>query len=604
MPKSKNPPKTEQKRVPFFPALRRLLQLSGRNQALFYTALVFDLGLAALVIIQNHILRSIFDSVTEQNRAKFFSFTILSLIFYAASIPLSYLRTRSLGTFSERTLAGIRLKVAARFNRLPVSYLEERHSGDFLSVINADLGKVKALTGNDLLELLGQATRGLAALVYIFLISWQLTLVALITTPLMFVILAMLSSPITKRTHEMQTEIGNLNSVAQDGLNGLPITKSFNLVKILDEHFNKVNQGVIRKGLSLAKLRSGIDSLSGIVGFTPFLIALGFGGYLAISGNITFGSIFAFIVLLNYVVNPLSGIPRLVGSLSESIGAAQRIFEALDHQPEREDGIVLEPAMAQGPIISFQDLSFAYTPEVPVLREINLKVQPGEKIAIVGPSGSGKSTLIKLLLGFYPLENGHVFLYGEDLNRWQLSAARQQMGFVAQDTYLFPVSIEENIACGKSGASRTEIEQAAAAANLAEFIQTLPEGYQTSVGERGARLSGGQKQRISLGRVFLKDAPILLLDEPTSALDSESEALVQEALDRFMAGHTSIVIAHRLSTIKNANRVLVLAEGKIIEQGTHEELLQKGGLYQDLYERQFGMEQASPSQPLQPGLAA
>ena len=344
--------------MPFFPALRRLLKLAGRNQVWFFIALVVELVLAGLVIVQNHLLRLVFDSVSEQNQARFISLLILSLVFFTVSIPLSYLRTHSLGTFSERTLAGIRQKVAAKFNQLPVSYLEERHSGDFLSVINADLGKVKSLTGNDLLNLLGQVIRGLAALVYIFLISWQLTLVALITTPLLFLVLNLLSSPITKRTHEMQTEIGDLNSVAQDGLNGLPITKSFNLVKILDEHFIKVNQGVIRKGLSLAKLRSGIDSLSGVVGFTPFLITFGYGGYLAISGNITFGSIFAFINLLNYVVNPLSEIPRLVGSLSESVGAAQRIFEALDHPSERSDGLVLQPALRQGPVIRCQNLIF------------------------------------------------------------------------------------------------------------------------------------------------------------------------------------------------------------------------------------------------------
>lgn len=603
MRKSKKPPETRPEKVPFFPALRRLLQLSGRHQTWFYTALVVDLGLSALVIIQNDLLRKIFDSVSALDQARFFSYAILSLAFFGASIPLSYLRTRSLGTFSERTLAGIRLKLAASFNRLPVDYLEERHSGDFLSVVNADIGKIKTLTGSDLLELVGQVTRGLAALVYIFLISWKLTLVALVATPLMFILLALLSSPITKRANEMQTEIGNLNSVAQDGLSGLPITKSFNLVKVLDQHFKDVNKAVIQKGVNLAKLRSGIDSLSGVVGFTPFLIALGFGGYLAITGTLTFGSIFAFINLLNYVVNPLSQIPRLVSSLSESVGAAQRIFEALDHAPERQDGTVTAPALVKGPIIKFQDLWFAYQPETPVLRGINLDIYAGEKIAIVGHSGSGKSTLIKVLLGFYPLEDGRVFLYGEDLNRWQLSAARQQMGFVAQDTYLFPVSIEENIAGGKLGAGQAQIEQAAAAANLVEFIQTLPEDYRTLVGERGAHLSGGQKQRISLARVFLKDAPILLLDEPTSALDSESEALVQGALDRFMAGHTSLIVAHRLSTIKNANRVLVLDEGKIVEQGTHDELLQKGGLYQDLYERQFGLEQAPPVKPTQTGQA-
>jgi ABC-type multidrug transport system fused ATPase/permease subunit len=591
------------KKTPFIPSLRRLLQLSGRYRALFYSALVVDLGLSVLVIVQNDLFRRMFDSVTGQNHTKLLTLTILVLITFAVNIPLSYLRTRSLGTFSENTLANIRSRLAVRFNLLPVSYLEERHSGDFLSVVNADIGKVKNLTGGDLLALVGQVTRGLAALVYIFLISWQLTLVALVLTPLMFVVLAKLSSPITKRADEMQGEIGNLNSVAQDGLNGLPITKSFNLVSVLDERYEAVNKNVIQKGLSLAKLRSGIDSLSGVIGFTPFLIALGYGGYLAITGKITFGSIFAFINLLNFVVNPLSQIPRLVGSISESVGASQRIFESLDHEVERGDGIVREPARVEGPIIRIQDLNFAYEPETPVLQGINLEVKAGEKIAIVGPSGSGKSTLIKVLLGFYPVEDQRVFLYGEDLNRWQLSAARQQMGFVAQDTYLFPVSIEENIAGGKLGASQTQIEQAAAAANLVEFIQTLPEGYRSMVGERGTRLSGGQKQRISLARVFLKDAPILLLDEPTSALDSESEALVQGALDRFMAGHTSLIIAHRLSTIKNADRVLVIDNGRIVEQGTHEALLQKGGLYQDLYERQFGLEQAPVNKPALPDQA-
>jgi ABC-type multidrug transport system fused ATPase/permease subunit len=471
-------------------------------------------------------------------------------------------------------------------------------------VVNADISKIKSLTGSELLELVGQITRGLAALVYIFWISWQLTVVALVATPLMFVLLAKLSSPITKRANEMQTEIGSLNSVAQDGLNGLPITKSFNLVKVIDERFNAVNMQVVKKGKDLARLRSGIDSLSGVIGFTPFLIALGYGGYLAITGAITFGSIFAFINLLNFVVNPLGQIPRLVGSLSESVGATQRILESLDHAIEREDGNVKEPALVKGPIIRIRDLNFSYLPGKPILRGISLDVNPGEKIAIVGPSGSGKSTFIKVLLGFYPVADQQVFLYGEDLNHWQLASARQQMGFVAQDTYLFPVSIEENIAGGRPGASQAQIEQAAEAANLAEFIQTLPEGYRTLVGERGARLSGGQRQRISLARIFLKDAPILFLDEPTSALDSESEALVQRALDQFMSGHTSLVIAHRLSTIKNADRVLVLDAGRIVEQGTHAELLEKGGLYRELYERQFGLEQPLPMKPgraAQPG---
>jgi ABC-type multidrug transport system fused ATPase/permease subunit len=579
------PPKS----TPLLPSIRRLLQFAGRQKTWFYVTLVVDLGQAGLIILTNHFLRHLFDAILAPDRQEFFKLLIYWLAASIANVPLSFLRTRALGWFSEHTLAEIRLRVAARLNGLPVGYMEERHSGDFLSVINADLAKVKTLTGSSLLDLFGQSSRAIAALVYILFVSWQLTLVSLLATPLVFMILSALSAPIAKRTNEMQEQIGALNSVAQDGLNGLPISKSFNLSRILDERFKQANRWVIYKGVAIARMRSGVDILSTVVGFTPFLIAFGYGGYLAISGSITFGAIFAFINLLNYVVNPLGNIPRLVASISESVGSAQRIFQVLDHDLERGSGAVTQALHTAGPVLRVKGLSFAYQPDTPILRQIDFEVQPGEKIAIVGPSGSGKSTLFKLILGYYPIEAERIFLYGEDLNNWQLAAARKHMALVAQDTYLFPVSVEENIACGKLGAERGAIEQAAAAANIHDYIQTLPQGYQTSVGERGARLSGGQKQRLSLARAILKDAPVLLLDEPTSALDTESEALVQEALDRFMAKHTTIVIAHRLSTIKNADRVLVLDQGRIIEQGTHQELLAKGGLYQELYQKQFGL---------------
>jgi ABC-type multidrug transport system fused ATPase/permease subunit len=575
--------------IPFFPSIRRLLRLAGRYKTWFFVALVVDLLDAGLLILSNHFLRHLFDAVQTTDRQTFSAFLIYWLAASLPSVPLNFLRTRSLGWFSEHTLAEIRQKVAARLNGLPVGYMEERHSGDFLSVINADLNKVKTLTGSSLLDLFGQACRGIGALVYITFVSWQLTLVSLVATPLMFLVLSALSAPIAKRTEEMQTEVGALNSVAQDSLNGMAITKSFNLERVLDERFKQANRWVIYKGIAIARMRSGVDIISTVVEFSPFLIAFGYGGYLVISGQLTFGAIFAFISLLNYVVNPLGGIPRLIASISESTGAAQRIFQVLDHDLERSSGTITQPSRAVEAVIRFKNLSFAYQPDTPVLRQVSFEVRRGEKIAIVGPSGSGKSTLLKLILGYYPVEDGRVYLLGEDLNLWQLEAARQQMALVAQDTYLFPVSVEENIACGRLGADRQAIEGAAAAANIHDYILTLPQGYQTSVGERGARLSGGQRQRLSLARAILKNAPILLLDEPTSALDSESEALVQEALDRFMADHTTIVIAHRLSTIKNADRVLVLDQGQIVEQGSHEELLARCGLYEELYHKQFGL---------------
>lgn len=601
-------PEEQAAHPPFFSSLRRLLQLAGRQKAWLYLALAIDLLQVAQVLASNHVLRLFFDAVLRGDQPSFVATLLWSIGLVAINVPLSFFRLRSIGLFSERSLYEIRQKIAGRLSRLPVSYLEERHSGDFLSVINADLARLKRLTGSDLLNLIGQASRGIGALVYILLVSWQLTLVSLVATPLIFMLLARLTGPVTRRTQEMQEKIGDLNSLAQDGLSGLPITKSFNLVKVMDNRFKSLNRLVALKGMSIARLRSAIDILSLVVGFSPFLIAFGYGGYLTISGVMTFGGIFAFINLLNYVVNPLGEIPRLVANIGEALGAAQRIFQALDHEPERDSGTIAAPSSSAlqaspgggaEPVIRFEDLTFAYVTGSPVLHRVSFSVQAGEKIAIVGPSGSGKSTLLKLLLGYYPIEDGQISLFGEDLNRWQLPAARQQMAFVAQDTYLFPVSIAENIACGRLGASQAEIEGAAIAANIHDFILTLPGGYSSLVGERGARLSGGQKQRLALARAILKDAPILLLDEPTSALDTESEALVQEALDRFMARRTSVVIAHRLSTIKNADRVLVLDEGKIVEQGTHDELLLRGGLYQELYQKQFGLVQ--PSTQGEPG---
>jgi ABC-type multidrug transport system fused ATPase/permease subunit len=323
-----------------------------------------------------------------------------------------------------------------------------------------------------------------------------------------------------------------------------------------------------------------------VFGVLPFLITFGFGGWLATTGRLTFGNLFAFVNMLNFVANPLSSLPPTFNRIAGATGAAQRVYALLDQPPERSDGGRFPADGADPTVLCLDRVGFAYDDE-PVLQEVSFTVARGQTVAIVGSSGGGKSTLLKLLLGFYPAQRGQLYLFGRELARWSLSAAREQMAFVAQDTYLFPVSMADNIGCGRPGASRREIERAARMANIHQYISSLPEGYDTLVGERGVRLSGGQRQRLSLARAILKDAPILLLDEPTSALDTESEALVQDALERFMSDRTTLVIAHRLSTIRDADRVLVLEDGRIVEQGTHDELMSRQGRYHELYLGQF-----------------
>ena len=420
-------------------SIRRLLQLSGRGQVWLYTAMAMAVLNTVLTVAAMLCVARFVDAVTANRPNEFFSYLGLTVLFFLLTVPVEYLRTRCIGLFSERTMAGLRDKIAAQATVLPMRYLDERHTGDFLSVVNADLSRLQKLTANSLLDAVAQTVMAVGALGTLIFISWQLALVSTLMIPVMFIVMSKLSQPVAQRSNEMQEAIGETLSIAQDGLAGLMVTKAFNLVGVMDARFEKMNQTALGKGLLLARLRAATDGGGFIFGILPFLVTFGYGGYLTINGLLTFGSLMAFINMLNYVANPLSQLPPVIANIGEASGAAQRMFQIFDQDGERAGGGSFT-AQPSAEVLRLAHTHFSYGDE-PVLKDVNLSIRKGETVAVVGPSGGGKSTLLKLVLGYYPPESGQVLLFEHDLESWSLEAARQQMAFVAQDTYLFPVSI-------------------------------------------------------------------------------------------------------------------------------------------------------------------
>ena len=559
---------------------------------------------AALTVFIAHFMRHTIDMSLSANRDAFLSNVLILLILIALNFPAEYLARYSTGRFTAYGLRDIRWRAGRHIAGISTSYLDSGHSGDIVSRLTNDIGVLQDFLQRDFSQCILQPLLFLGSFTYLVLTNWRLALFSVVTMPLFTFWANMLAGPIAKHTNQFQENLGKLNSLLQDAIGGIQIAKSFNLGDLLIRNYKAANEKTIGEGVNIARAQAKVFSLGIFLSVLPFILCMAYGGYLVIANELTMGSLIAFLNLLNYLVQPLSMMPQLMGSLKGSMAAGLRIFELFEQPMERTDGIPLEPDSTIPPI-ALRNVSFSYDGKAEVLIDLSFELPAGSTIALVGPSGSGKTTVIKLICGFYEPHRGEILLYGHNLKEWNLQCARSYISLVSQDPYLFPTTIAENIAYGRPGASLEEIIKAAQAANAHEFIVQLPEGYNTMVGERGANLSGGQRQRIAIARAILKDAPILLLDEATSSLDSESERLVQEALKSLMKGKTTLVIAHRLSTIENADIIYVIDEGKVVEQGKHRELLDENGLYKHLYDLQFrdGRDETLPSDECQDGIA-
>ncbi|MFA5793506.1 MAG: ABC transporter ATP-binding protein [Candidatus Brocadiia bacterium] len=514
---------------------------------------------------------------------------IIYLLMTILVVIFNYLKEYLQEYITLRIVIDIRNKVCGHLMNLSIRFFHDKKSGDLLSRMTNDItitqGALQLLFG----DFIQQPIMILMTFGYMFVLDWQITLLILIGVPLVALPIVAFSRQIRKYRYKSLVKLGEVTESMHQIFTGIKVVKSFQMEEKEKQDLNKEHMGFFRKSLGVARAIAMLLSATELIGALLLLgAAYGF-FYVLQTGRLEITTAFIFVAFLILAFKPIRIISRTYGSLQASLGGAQRIFEMMDLKPEIVDAPNAAELKSFSNNIEFNNVSFAYDRE-PVLRDINLKVKIGEIIAVVGPTGSGKSTLLDLISRFYDPTQGVVSVDGLNIRNVKLASLLKHIAIVGQEPFLFNSTIRENIAYGRPGASEDEIKSAARSAYIGDFIETLPQGYDTVIGERGVKLSGGERQRVAIARAILKNPSILLLDEATSALDTESEKIVQNALHNLITqqGRTTFIIAHRLSTIQNAHRIIVLEKGAIMEQGSHQELLQKNGLYARLYQTQFG----------------
>ena len=589
--------KTEaQKPQNFWKTARKLLALLKGNRLRVAVVLVFAVGSAVLGVIGPQYLKGIIDLISEQVRLKLQTGSIdfsaiggilknVAVIFALYALCL-FVINFVMAKVTQDVITTLRDRVNRRISLLPLSFFDSHSKGDLLSRVTNDIDNINNTFQNNLIQITTSIVTFFGVLVVMLLESPAMTAATLIPIPLGGLAAFLILSRSKRYFREQWRQTGNINGHIEEMFTGHQTVKIFSREKAAIEEFRQINNelySVSRKAQFLSSVINPVVGFSKNIGYV-FICVIA--GYFIINETLTLGTITAFMVYSNMFMQPLVDVSKILNSIQSSLASAERVFEIIEAEPEVPDTARTEIKHAQG-FVDFENVCFCYTDGIPLFENFSLSVKPGQLIAIVGPTGAGKTTLVNLLMRFYEIKSGSIKVDGTDIRDISRENLRNIFGMVLQDTWLKKATIRENIRYGNENASEEEFLSAVKAAKVDYFVSTLPDGFDTELDEDGSNLSAGQKQLLTIARAILADPEILILDEATSCVDTRTEVQIQDAMKNLMCGRTNFVIAHRLSTIREADSILVINEGKIVEQGTHEQLLNKNGFYAELYNSQF-----------------
>ena len=567
--------------------LKRFISYYKPHKKIFILDMTAALAVAMIGIVYPIITRKMLNElIPDKNYRMIIFFGLMLLGLYLVRMMLNYFIQTYGHVMGVRMQAQMRLDMFRHLQKLPYGFYDNNETGKIMTRMTSDLFEVSELAHHGPENLLISSITIVASFIYLFTIHKWLTLIIFACVPLLIFIASLLRNKQRSAFMKSRAATGEINAALESSISGIRVTKAFNNAEKEEEKFQVGNKAFVEARREAYKAMGQFHSSTAFITDIFNVVVLISGGLFLYAGQIELGDYTAFIVSVNLFISPIMTLINFMEQYLNGVTGFERFLQIMDADPEVDAPGAVDIGEVDGHI-ELRNVTYAYDDEKDVLRGVSLDIEKGKTFALVGPSGGGKTTICHLIPHFYNVTEGEILIDGKELHGVTMESVRRNIGIVQQDIYLFNASIKENILYGRLDATDEEVVEAAKRANIHDYIMTLEKGYDTQIGERGVRLSGGQKQRLSIARVFLKNPPILILDEATSALDNTTEILIQEALDELCRGRTTIVVAHRLSTIKNADEIAVVSDGKIIEKGTHDQLMSLGGAYADLYGLQF-----------------